>query len=148
MIDLEKGQGMYINALTFYRAGRLFRRYKIPLLPRICEGLTFLIFNSSIPLSCEIGQGSYCGHRGVGVVITKRARVGRNCLIRAHVVIGGGSKPGAPVIGDNVLIGVGAKILGGVHVGDGAKIGANAVVITDVPAGSTAVGVPAKILER
>jgi serine O-acetyltransferase len=60
---------------------------------------------------------------------------------------GGGNK-GVPIIGNNVYIGVGAKILGGIRIGDGAKIGANAVVLCDIPDGATAVGIPAKILKE
>jgi serine O-acetyltransferase len=138
---------MYFNAISLYRAGRTLMKYHIPLLPRVCEGLIFLLFNSSIPLSSEIGSGTVCGHRGIGVVISPRARIGRDCVIRAHVVIGGGHSRGTPVIGDNVQIGVGAKILGGVHIGDGSKIGANAVVIDDIPERSTAVGIPARVVQ-
>jgi serine O-acetyltransferase len=138
---------MYFNAISLYRAGRFLERWRIPILPRVCEGLIFLLFNSSIPLACEIGSGSICGHRGIGVVISSGAKIGKNCIIRAHVVIGGGHSQGKPVIGDDVLIGVGAKILGGVHLGDGARIGANAVVIDDVPAMATAVGVPARVVQ-
>jgi serine O-acetyltransferase len=137
-----------MNALTFYFLGRRLRQLRVPLIPRLCEIAIFLLFNSSIPLDAEIGEGSRCGHRGIAVVIHPRARLGRRCLIRAHVVIGGAGphKPGAPTIGDDVEIGAGAKIIGPVTVGSGAIIGANAVVTTDVPPGARAVGVPARIL--
>ena len=138
---------MYLNAITFYRLGKFFKKLHIPFLPRICELIIFLFFNSSIPIDCEIGDGTICGHRGIGVVINKNAKIGKNCIIRPHVVIGGaGRRWGAPVIEDNVSIGVGAKIIGGVHIGKGAIIGANAVVIDDVPPKATAVGVPAKVI--
>lgn len=68
--------------------------------------------------------------------------------IDQHVTLGGRKGGGAPVIGNNVRIGAGAKILGPVHIGDGAQVGANAVVIKDVPANSTAVGVPARIITK
>ena len=138
---------MYLNAITFYRLGLSLKSIHIPFIPRICEGLIFFLFNCSIPLKCEIGEGTVCGHRGVGVVLNKNARIGKNCIIRAHVVIGGGGKkPGAPIIEDDVTIGAGAKIIGGIRVGKGATIGANAVVLNDVPSGSTVVGIPAKII--
>ena len=137
---------MYLNAATFYRIGNFLWRKKVPLLPKLINGLVFMLFNSAIPSECSIGRGTYFGHRGVGVVINKRAVIGRNVVIRAHVVLGGGgSKPGYPVVEDDVKIGSGAKILGGVRIGKGAKIGANAVVLKDVPDFATAVGVPAVI---
>lgn len=143
---------MYIEALTFYRLGRFLQRMRIPFLPRMCEGLTFLLFNSSIPLEAEIGPGSRCGHRGVAVVIHEKARIGARCVIRAQVTIGG-ARPGdgrdgrLPVIGDDVGLGVGAKVLGPVEIGDNAFVGANAVVIHDVPAGATVGGIPARVLK-
>jgi len=86
------------------------------------------------------------GHRGIGVVINPNTVIGKNCLIRPHVVMGGGGRiPGSPIIKDNVKIGAGAKIIGGITVGENAVIGANAVVITDIPPNALAVGVPAKV---
>ncbi len=73
-----------------------------------------------------------------GIILTHEAVIGRNCTIFHQVTIGGG-KGGAPVIGDNVMIGPGAKIIGGVHIGDYANIGANCVIVKDVPAGATVV---------
>jgi serine O-acetyltransferase len=141
---------VYLEPLVFYRLGRRAADRGVPVLPRLCEALIFLLFKSTVPVSAAIGEGSRCGHRGVGVVIHPHARIGKRCVIRVQVVIGaarGEDGPeDAPVIGDDVSIGVGAKILGRIHVGDGASIGANAVVIEDVPAGAVAVGVPARVL--
>lgn len=143
---------MYLEALTFHRAGRALKRMRIPLLPRMCEGLIFFFFNSVIPLETEIGPESRCGHRGIAVVIHSKARIGARCVIRAQVTIGGarpneGREGGLPVIGDDVSLGTGAKVLGPVTIGDNAVIGANAVVIHDVPAGATVGGVPARVLK-
>ena len=81
-----------------------------------------------------------------GIVIHPEALIGPNCLIFQQVTIGmGGPIPGLPRIGGHVDIGAGAKILGGIVIGDDARIGANAVVFMDVPAGRTAVGIPAKV---
>lgn len=85
-----------------------------------------------------------------GIVISDQARIGKNCTIFQQVTIGvrnmeGG---GAPTIGDNVLIGAGAKVLGEISVGSGAKIGANAVVLENVPEGATVVGNPGRIIKK
>ena len=80
-----------------------------------------------------------------GVVIAPDANIGINCIIFQQVTIGT-ADGGYPTIGNNVLIGAGAKILGPVKIGDGAKIGANAVVLRDVPAGCAAAGVPARVI--
>ena len=103
-------------------------------------------------IGCEAQIDETCTfmHNGLGVVIHDRATIGPRCTIFQHVTIGcsyrGGVCDGlAPRIGSDVLIGVGACILGDIAIGDGARIGANAVVLHDVPAGATAVGVPAKI---
>ena len=103
------------------------------------------VTGAEIPINCQIGGGLSLPHPN-GVVIHHKAKIGPNCLIFQQVTIGtrAGSMP--PVIGGHVDIGAGAKILGNVHIGDHARIGANAVVLTDVPAGMTAVGIPAVIV--
>jgi len=107
-----------------------------------------VVTGAEIPIDGKIGGGLLLTHPN-GVVIHPEAIIGPNCLILQQVTIGvGGPKPGAPVLGGHVDIGAGAKILGGVTIGDDARIGANAVVLRDVPAGATAVGVPARIIPR
>lgn len=83
----------------------------------------------------------------VGVVINSAVRGGRNVRIESGVVIGD-NRGGVPVLGDDVFVGSGAKIIGGVAIGDGARIGANAVVLHDVAAGTTVVGIPARPVRR
>lgn len=102
---------------------------------------------ADIPLQCAgIGGGLKINHPN-GVVIHPSAVIGPNCLLMQQVTLGvTRDKDGAPRLGGHVDVGAGAKILGPVHIGDHAVIGANAVVVKDVPAGATAVGVPAKIL--
>jgi serine O-acetyltransferase len=101
---------------------------------------------ADIPLDARIGGGLAMPHAN-GIVIHPAAVVGPNCLIFQQVTLGtGGPLPGAPRIDGHADIGAGAKVLGGVHVGEHTKIGANAVVLCDVPAGATAVGVPARII--
>lgn len=99
-----------------------------------------------LPCEAEVGPGLRIDHQG-GIVISGFAKIGKNCVIRNGVTIGlaRADDLAAPVIGDNVDIGTGAKLLGRIIIGNNVKIGANAVVIKDIPSDSTAVGVPARI---
>ncbi len=103
-----------------------------------------VVTGADIPLNCSIGGGLLLPHPQ-GVVIHPEARIGPNCIVFQQVTIGTGPKPGLPELGGRVDVGPGAKILGGVRIGDHAIIGANAVVIADVPDHSIAVGVPARV---
>ncbi len=105
------------------------------------------VSGADIQLNTQIGGGLLLPHPN-GVVIHPRARIGVNCLIFQQVTLGTRGDRKAPALGDHVDVGAGAKLLGGITVGTHAVIGANAVVVTDVPAGATAVGIPAKILPR
>jgi serine O-acetyltransferase len=134
-----------LNAYYFYRLGHLLHKYKIPVIPKLVKLITFLVYNSSIPPECKIGHGTRFAYGGIGVVLHKRSVLGKNCTIGTNVTIGGRSKHyNVPEIGNNVYISTGSKILGPIKIGDNAVIGANAVVIHDVPPNTTVVGVPAK----
>jgi len=104
------------------------------------------VTGADIPLNCQLGGGLSIPHPN-GIVIHPGSRVGPNCMIFQQVTLGM-SHGGVPQIGGHVDIGAGAKVLGAIHIGDHARIGANAVVTCDVPAGATAVGVPARIVAR
>ena len=122
---------------------------KIPFFPRLIQLFVFFIYNSSIPYQAKIGKGTVFAYGGIGVIIHKKAIIGKNAIIGSSVVIGG--KKGQtilPKIGDNVYLATGSKILGEVTIGNNAVIGANAVVLINVPNNATAVGVPAKILRK
>lgn len=96
----------------------------------------------------SVGAGFYIGHFG-GIVISSSAMIGSNCNISQGVTIGvsgEGDRRGVPVIGNNVYMGAGAKLIGGIKVGDNVIIGANAVVTRDVPDGAIVVGIPAKVI--
>ena len=143
-------------ALLVYRFGRWRYGVRPALLRRALSLLYKFLYKciqiiTGIELPCEvpIGAGFVIEHSG-GIVVSGFARLGANCRIRNGVVIGLARvhEPGAPQIGDNVDIGAGAKVLGNIHIGNNVCIGANAVVITDVPANSIAVGVPAVIKPR
>src|SRR3954447_7800798 len=127
-----------VNAIVLYRLARRLHLAGVPVLPRLVFMVTFVLFNSELHAETEIGPGTTFDHGGTGVIIHPRAVIGSGCLIGPQVTIGGRSGlPDLPVIEDDVYIGNGAKVLGPVRVGRGAKIGANAVVIKDVPAGGT-----------
>ncbi len=136
-----------LNAYYLYRIAHQLYKWHIPFLPKFIKLLIFLIYNSSIPYEAQIGQGSRFGYGGIGVVLHKRTIIGKNCMIGSNVTVGGRSEHWeVPVIGDNVYIATGAKILGPIKIGNNVIIGANAVVITDLPDGAVAAGVPARII--
>lgn len=104
-----------------------------------------VVTGADIPLNCNIGGGLIIPHPN-GIVIHPAAKIGVNCAIFQQVTIGTGSGHGVPEIAGHVDIGAGAKILGPIYIGVHAKIGANAVVITNVQSGGIATGIPAKVI--
>lgn len=105
-----------------------------------------LLVGAELPHSAEIGPGLVLRHGGQGVIMHSHVRIGRGARIYHRVTIGVADRGGPPSLGDGVYIGCGASILGEIEVGDGARIGAGAVVVRDVPPGTVAVGVPARII--
>ncbi len=103
------------------------------------------VTGADIPLRTQIGGGLIMPHPN-GIVIHPDAVIGPNCLFFQQATIGVSRKPGVPKLGGHVRLGAGARIIGGIEVGDGAAVGANAVVLRDVPPGTLAVGVPARIV--
>src|ERR1700676_3714896 len=135
-----------LNPVFYYRLARRLHLKKIPMLPRVIQRLSVLLFHCYLPYSAEIGEGFEVGYWGVGIVVHPRVKIGRNVFIAQGVTIGGRNEmPEVPQIGDNVFISAGAKVLGNVIIGNGSVIGANAVVIRSVPPRCIAVGVPARI---
>lgn len=106
-----------------------------------------VVTGADIPINSHIGGGLLIPHPN-GIVIHPDIKIGVNCLIFQQVTLGSISGSTMPVIGGHVDIGAGAKILGGIQIGNDVKIGANAVVLIDIPAGKTAVGIPAKIIKK
>jgi serine O-acetyltransferase len=104
-----------------------------------------VVTGADIPLNSEIGGGLLIPHPN-GIVIFPGAEIGPNCLLFQQVTIGH-AEGGVPKLGGHVDVGAGAKLIGPISIGDHAKIGANAVVMIDVPAGATAVGIPARIVK-
>jgi serine O-acetyltransferase len=122
----------------------LVRRLKIP--SRIIDGLIRLAFAARIPAEARIDPTVKFSHNGLAVVITKEAEIGPRCMIGMHVVLGSRWPiRGAPIIEEDVMIHAGAKVIGPIRIGRGSVIGANAVVLNDIPPLSLAVGVPAVI---
>lgn len=132
--------------LSIYRIAHFLARAGIPVLPRILYVFNRIVFSIVLPPSSIVGRDVLFGYSGLGIVVHARCKIGDRVNIGPHVTLGGrAGLNGVPEIGDDVLIGSGARILGPVHIGNGARIGANAVVLHDVPAGATAVGIPARI---
>ena len=138
-----------MNVYKWYKASRVLYLHHIPILPMLIKGAIRVIWGGVLPYQADIGEGTLIGYQGIGVVIHKQAVIGKNCHISQNVTIGGGGGPdgGLPVLGDNVMVGAGAVILGNCHIGENSSIGANAVVLSDIPANSVAVGVPAKVIK-
>lgn len=117
-------------------------------LAALIQGFSRIAFGVSLPASASVGKDTSFANHGLGTVIHPRARIGSNCVISAGVSIGCRSKlPDVPVIEDDCFIGAGARVLGPVRVGAGSVVGANAVVLEDVPPGCIAVGVPAQVVK-
>jgi serine O-acetyltransferase len=135
-----------LRAMLWFRFGSWCKHKRIPGLTGIIYRRIMRHYGLEILIGADIGGGLYIAHP-VGCVLAPIS-IGRNCSVIANVTIGMRNEWEFPTIGDNVFIGAGARILGGICIGDNAVIGANAVVIHDVPAGATAIGVPAHTVMR
>lgn len=130
--------------------------HRIPVIPRFIKGLTYVVFNCLLPAETSIGPGTRLHHHGWCTGFHEDVEVGRDCNIYNQVEIGGGyDGPDGPpiriIIGDRVNICAGAKVFckGGVlRIGDRATIGANAVVLSDVPPDMLAIGIPARCIPK
>jgi serine O-acetyltransferase len=138
------------QALFVYRVFRWCYEHRIPTQPFrfFIERFTEITTGISLPAPARIGKGLRIHHFG-GIIVHSETSIGEYCTLYHGVTLGDlGGQGGAPHIGDYVLIGAGAKLLGNIAIGDYCRIGANAVVRTSVPAGCLAVGVPAVIKQR
>lgn len=151
----------FMNAINKYRASRWLYLHHMEPIAWAIRGLIYIVHNCYIPYKCEIGTGTIFAYKGMGVIIHQDAKIGKNCVIGSNVTIGGGAGGSnkriaefdnirhiVPVIGNNVQLSTGAKVLGNIVIGDDVIVGANAVVINDVPSGTVVGGVPAKILKH
>ena len=138
-----------MNAIGLYRAGRWMYVHHIPLLPKLLKGVTFLLFNSVVPYTAEIGKGSKFAYGGIGCVVHSQAKIGDRVIIGQNTTIGRSLDPeDYPSIGNDVYISAGARIIGRIHVGNNVIIGANAVVNKDVADNSIVAGVPARVIRQ
>ena len=139
-----------IHALIAHRISHFLYKHKIFFLARLVSQVSRFFTGIEIHPGAKIGRG-LCIDHGMGVVIGETAEVGDDVLIYHGVTLGGTGKDKGkrhPTVGNGVIIGSGAKVLGPINIGDGAKIGSNAVVLKDVPARATAVGIPARNIIR
>lgn len=139
-----------VHALFAYRISHFFYKKKLFFLARLVSQSSRFMTGIEIHPGATIGRRFFIDH-GMGVVIGETATVGDDCLLFHGVTLGGVSSEHVkrhPDLGNNVMVGAGAKVMGPIKIGDNAKIGTNAVVLKDVPAGATAVGIPARILVR
>jgi len=139
-----------LHALILYRISHRLHKMKIPFFPRFISQSAKFFTGVEIHPGAEIGEGFFIDH-GMGVVIGETSVIGDNVTVFQGVTFGGTGKERGkrhPTVGNNVVVGTGAKILGNVTVGDNVQIGANAVVLRDVPPNSTVVGVPGRIARR
>ncbi len=137
-------------AIVWYRIAHFFYKNNFKILARIIMGITQFFTNIDIHPGAKIGKRVFIDH-GIGVVIGETAIIGDDVTIYQGVTLGGVSLNKGkrhPTIQNNVTIGGGAKVLGNITISKGSKIGANSVVVKDVPPYSTVVGIPAKIIHR
>lgn len=133
-------------AMILYRLMQWSRRWRLTPLEMLCNKLNAICCNCIIGRGAEFGSGFVLIH-ATGVVINGEVHGGANVFLEHQVTIGA-ERRHAPILGDDVFIGAGAKIIGSLYVGDGARVGANAVVLHDVPEHTTVVGIPARVVRR
>ena len=139
-----------LHALVAYRLAHRLYKWNIPLIPRIISYLTRIITGIEIHPGARIGRRFFIDH-GEGVVIGETTIIGDDVLIYQQVTLGGTGKESGkrhPTLGNNVIVGAGAKVLGNITLDDNVRIGAGSVVIEDVPENSTVVGIPGRIVQR
>ena len=137
-----------LHAITLHRLAHALWARRVPFLPRLLSQIGRFLTGIEIHPGATIGRGFFIDH-GMGVVIGETSEIGDWVMLYQGVTLGGTGKQRGkrhPTLEDNVIVGVGASVLGAITVGEGARVGGGAVVVKDVPPHSTAVGVPARIV--
>ena len=145
-LDVMTYPGLW--AMVWHRVAHAFWKLGARLFARMIASASRTATGIEIHPAATIGRRCFIDH-GMGVVIGETAIIGDDCVLYHNVTLGGTSLEKTkrhPTLGNHVLVGMGAKILGAVVIGDGARIGANAVVTKDIPACATAVGIPARVV--
>lgn len=138
------------HAIILYRAAHWLWVKGVPVLPRVISHIGRFLTGIEIHPGAGIGTGFFIDH-GMGVVIGETTIIGNNVTLFQGVTLGGtGKEKGKrhPTLGNNIVVGVGAKVLGNITIGDNVKIGANAVVLEPVPSDATVVGVPGRVVRQ
>jgi len=136
------------HARQIHRLAHTLYRARVPLIPRLISHIGRFLTGIEIHPGAEIGEGLFIDH-GMGVVIGETAVIGDDCHLFQGVTLGGTSQKRVkrhPTLGNGVVVGAGASLIGAITVGDNARIGAGSVVVTNVPANATVVGVPGQVV--
>ncbi len=136
------------HARQFHRLAHTLYRWRIPVLPRLISHVSRFLTGIEIHPGARIGEGFFIDH-GMGVVIGETAEIGDNVTLYQEVTLGGTSRQKIkrhPTLGNNVVVGVGAQLIGDITIGDNSKVGAGSVVVTSVPAHATVVGIPGRVV--
>jgi serine O-acetyltransferase len=139
-----------LHAIIAYRISHALWMMKVPFFPRLISQIGRFLTGIEIHPGATIGEGLFIDH-GMGVVIGETTIIGSNVTLFQGVTLGGtGKEQGKrhPTLGNNIVVGAGAKVLGNITIGDNSYIGSNAVVIKDVPPGSTVVGIPGRVTKQ
>ena len=138
------------QALSIHRVSHRLWNFNLPLIPRLLSHITRFMTGIEIHPGAKIGKGVFIDH-GMGVVIGETSEIGDRCLLYQGVTLGGTGKESGkrhPTLEANVVVGAGAKVLGGIYVGTNTRIGAGSVVVKNVASNSTVVGIPGRIVHQ
>jgi serine O-acetyltransferase len=136
------------HARQLHRLAHSLHRRGVPVVPRVISHLNRFLTGIEIHPGARIGEGFFIDH-GMGIVIGETTEIGDNCAIYQEVTLGGTSTKRVkrhPTLGNGVVVGAGAKLIGAITVGDNARIGAGSVVVTNVPSNATVIGVPGHVV--
>src|SRR5690349_16842980 len=136
------------QAVVWHRVAHWLYKARVPLIPRVISQISRFLTGIEIHPGATIGRRFFIDH-GMGVVIGETTEIGDDCLLYQGVTLGGtGNEKGKrhPTLGNNVVVGTGAKVLGNIRIGDHVKVGAGSVVVHPVPDNSTVVGIPGKVV--